>query len=108
MGTLGGLTGRSKGIETLRYARIERWWAVQKHGETQVWVGNRLVRLNAEDKHLKRQRYADAIEALGCDVSAVLADDPTETVRCAVLSWMALERHVNSLGRIPATPPLVS
>ena len=45
------------------------WWAVQKHGETQVWVGNRLVRLNAEDKHLKRQRYADSIEALGCDVS---------------------------------------
>ena len=57
------------------------WWAVQKHGETQVWVGNRLVRLNSEDKHLKRQRYADAIEALGCDVSAVLADDPNETVR---------------------------
>ena len=101
MGTLGGLTGRSKGIERFDTVVSSAWWAVQKHGETQVWVGNRLVRLNAEDKHLKRQRYADAIEALGCDVSAVLADDPTETVRCAVLSWMALERHLNTLGRTP-------
>jgi len=99
MGVLGGLTGRSKGLERFDTVVSSAWWAVQKHGETQVWVGNRLVRLNAEDKHLKRQRYADAIEALGCDVSAVLADDPTETVRCAVLSWMALERHLNTIGR---------
>ena len=99
MGTLGGLTGRSKGIERFDMLVSSAWWAVQKHGETQVWVGTRLVRLNAEDKHLKRQRYADSIEALGCDVSAVLADDPTETVRCSVLSWMALERHLNSMGR---------
>ena len=100
MGTLGGLTGRSQGDRAIRHVWCRSaWWAVQKHGETQVWVGTRLVRLNAEDKHLKRQRYADSIEALGCDVSAVLADDPTETVRCSVLSWMALERHLNSMGR---------
>ena len=108
MGTLGGLTGRSKGIERFDILVSSAWWAVQKHGETQVWVGNRLVRLNSEDKHLKRQRYADAIEALGCDVSAVLADDPNETVKCAVLSWKALERHINSLGRMPVHAPLVA
>jgi hypothetical protein len=101
MGTLAGLTGRTKGVERFDVLISSAWWAVQKHGETQVWTGNRLVRLNSEDKHLKRQRYADAIAALGCDVSAVLADDPTETVRCAVLSWMKLEQHVNSLGKHP-------
>jgi hypothetical protein len=114
MGTLAGLTGRSKGVERFDVLVSSAWWAVQKHGETQVWTGNRLVRLNSEDKHLKRQRYAEAIAALGCDVSAVLADDPTETVRCAVLSWMKLEQHVNALGKHPvvtshpsAHPPAV-
>ena len=105
MGTLGGLTGRSKGVERFDILISSAWWAVQKHGETQVWTGNRLVRLNSEDKHLKRQRYAEAIEALGCNVGAVLADDPTESVRCAVISWMRLEQHVNALGgrQLPAT-----
>ena len=102
MGTLGGLTGRSKGIDRFDMLVSSAWWAVQKHGETQVWTGNRLVRLNADDKHLKRRRYAEAIEALGCDVAAVLADDPLETVRCAVLSWMALERFLNAMGELPA------
>lgn len=98
MGTLAGLTGRSKGINHFDLLVSSAWWAVQKHGETQVWAANRFVRLNSDDKHQKRARYADAIEALGCDVSAVLADDPTETVRCAVLSWMAYEKHMNALG----------
>jgi hypothetical protein len=97
MGQLFGLTGRSKSVERFDTVVSSAWWAVQKHGETQVWVNNRLVRLNSDDKHQKRRRYADAIEALGCDVSAVLADDPTETVRCAVLSWLQMEKHVNSL-----------
>jgi hypothetical protein len=103
LGTLAGLTGRSKGVERFDIVVSSAWWAVQKHGETQVWSGNRLVRLNSDDKHLKRKRYADAIEALGCDVSAVLADDPTETVRCAVLSWLQMERHVSTLlnSRLP-------
>ena len=109
MGTLGGLTGRSKGVDRFDMLVSSAWWAVQKHGETQVWTGNRLVRLNADDKHLKRRRYADAIEALGCDVSAVLADDPLETVRCAVLSWMSLERFLNSMGnRLPVAAPVVT
>jgi hypothetical protein len=101
MGTLAGLTGKSKGIERFDTLISSAWWAVQKHGETQVWVGNRLVRLNSDDKHLKRQRYTEAIEALGCDVGAVLADDPTESVRCAVLSWMALERQVAAHRAMP-------
>ena len=68
---LGGLTGRSRGVERFDLLVSSAWWAVPKHGETQVWSNNRLVRLSAEDKHAKRQRYADDIEALGCDVSAV-------------------------------------
>lgn len=96
MSTLGALTGRTKGIDKFDLLVSSAWWAVQKHGETQVWTGNRLVRMNKDDKHLKRQRYADAIEAMGVDVSAVLTDDPKETARLAVLSWLALEKFINS------------
>ena len=99
LGVLGGLTGRSKGIERFDMLVSSAWWAVQKHGETQVWNGSRLIRLNSDDKHAKRARYVDAIAALGCNVSAVLSDDPTETCRLAILSWQALEAHVNALGR---------
>lgn len=110
MGTLAALTGRTKGLERFDMLLSSSWWAVQKHGETQVWTGDRFVRLNADDKQLKRQKYADAIAALGVDVDKVLADDPTETLRLAVLSWLRLEEHV-ALGRVPAHPqpqPLVA
>lgn len=98
MSTLGALTGRSKGIDKFDLLISSAWYAVQKHGETQVWVGNRLVRMNSDDKHLKRQRYADSIEALGVDVGAVLADDPKETARLAVYSWLEMEKYI-SAGR---------
>jgi len=55
-----------------------------------------MVRLNSDDKHLKRQRYAESIEALGIDVSAVLADDPKETARLAVVSWLAMEKFISA------------
>jgi hypothetical protein len=96
MSTLGALTGRSKGIDKFDLLVSSAWYAVQKHGETQVWTGNRMVRMNSDDKHLKRQRYAAAIEALGVDVSSVLADDPKETARLAILSWLAMEKFVNA------------
>jgi hypothetical protein len=100
MSTLGALTGRSKGIDKFDLLISSAWYAVQKHGETQVWSGNRLVRMNSDDKHLKRQRYANAIETLGCDVSAVLADDPKETARLAIFSWLAMEAYINAGRRL--------
>ena len=98
MSTLAALTGRSKGIDKFDLLVSSAWYAVQKHGETQVWIGNRLVRMNSDDKHMKRQRYADSIEALGVDVGAVLADDPKETARLAIYSWQAMEQYI-SAGR---------
>jgi len=116
MSTLGGLTGRSKGIDKFDLLVSSAWWAAQKHGETQVWVGNRMVRLNSDDKHLKRKRYIEQIEELGADVSAVLMDDPKETAKLAILSWMAMERflstghaleHVPVVPAAASTPPIV-
>jgi hypothetical protein len=107
MSTLGGLTGRSKGIDKFDLLVSSAWWAAQKHGETQVWVGNRMVRLNSDDKHLKRKRYIEQIEELGADVSAVLMDDPKETAKLAVLSWMAMERFLSTghaLEHVPVVP----
>ena len=107
MSTLGGLTGRSKGIDKFDLLISSAWWAVQKHGETQVWTGNRLVRLNSDDKHLKRQRYAEHMEALGVNVSAVLTDDPTETAKLSIYSWLALEQFLSTgsaLEHVPVTP----
>lgn len=110
MGTLAALTGRTKALERFDLLLSSAWWAVQKHGETQVWAGDRFTRLNAEDKHTKRVKYADAIAALGVDVDKVLADDPNETLRLAVKSWLRLEEHIAS-GRgviVPQTQPLVT
>lgn len=110
MGTLAALTGRTKGLERFDLLLSSSWWAVQKHGETQVWAGDRFVRLNADDKRMKREKYADAIAALGIDVDKVLADDPTETLRLAVKSWLRLEEHIVS-GRgtmVPHPQPLVT
>ena len=103
LGMLGALTGRSKGLERFDLLCSSAWWSVQKYGETQVWTGDRLIRLNAEDKRTKRGRYLPAIEALGCDTTKVLADDPDELLKCAVLSWLKLEAHVQRGGHAMAS-----
>lgn len=102
MGTLAALSGRTKGLERFDMLISSAWWAVQKYGETQIWAGDRMVRMNSEDKATKRHRYADHIAALGVDVDAVLNDDPKETVRLAALSWLRLEQHLNSGRYVPA------
>jgi hypothetical protein len=107
LGMLGALTGRSKALERFDMLCSSAWWAVQKYGETQVWAGNRLVRLNSDDKRLKRERYASSMEELGVDVAKILTDDPTETVRCAVLSWMALESHIQR-GHTAVSPEVAN
>jgi hypothetical protein len=94
LGQLAGLTGRSKGIERFDTLLSSAWWSVQKYGETQVWDSNRLTRLNAQDKRTKRERYIGAIEALGCDSALVIVDDPVESSRLAIKSWLALEDHL--------------
>ena len=108
MQIVGGLTGRSKGVDRFDLVVSSAWWAVPKHGETQVWTGSRLVRLNAEDKHAKRQRYADDIEALGVDVSAVLSDDAAETSKLAIRSWLAMEDYLNRGRRLESASSVVT
>jgi hypothetical protein len=107
LGMLAAITGRSKGLERFDMLMSSAWWNVQKYGETQVWSSNRLARLNADDKKLKRERYAPAISELGCDVDKILQDDPIETVRCAVFSWLALEHHIQR-GHTPISPEVAS
>ena len=106
LGMLGALTGRSKGLERFDMLCSSAWWAVQKYGETQVWTGDRLVRLNADDKQTKRGRYASAMEALGCDMTKILDDDTDENLKCAILSWLQVEAHVQR-GR-PTSPSEVT
>jgi len=101
MGTLAALSGRTKGLERFDVLISSAWYAVQKYGETQIWTGDRMVRMNSEDKATKRHRYVDAIAALGVDVDAVLADDPQETVRLSAMSWLRLEQHLNAGRQLP-------
>lgn len=94
LGMLGAITGRTKSLERFDMLLSGAWWNVQKYGETQVWANSRLIRLNAEDKAAKRERYAPAMEELGVDVAKILSDDTPESLRCAILSWLALEHHI--------------
>ena len=87
---LGALTGRSKGLSSYSVVITSAWWAVQKHGETQVWDQNRLHRYNSTDKLTKRTQHRAAIEALGVDFDAVLADDAAACTRLALRSWIML------------------
>jgi len=110
LGQLAAITGRSKGIERFDTLVSSAWWNVQKYGETQVWAANRLLRLNADDKRIKREKYASSIEALGCDVAKVLEDDSEEVLRLAIFSWLALERHLVrglSTALVPRDPSVV-
>lgn len=110
LGQLAALTGRSKGIERFDTLLSSAWFNVQRFGETQIWVGNRLTRLSAQDKSLKREKYKDSIAAMGVDPSLILMDDTAEVSRLAVLSWLALEQHLAS-GRhqmAQSSPPLVT
>lgn len=91
IGFLGAITGRSRGLNRFDGVISSAWWSAEKYGETQVWAVNRMVRLSAEDKLAKRQKYKQAIEALGVNVDAVLADDPVETAKLAIRSWQKLE-----------------
>ena len=91
---LGALTGRSKGLEGYNVVISSAWWAVQKHGETQVWDRNRLHRYNSEDKLSKRQQHRSAIELLGVDFDAVLADDAAAMARLAIRSWVMLAQSI--------------
>jgi hypothetical protein len=101
MGTLAALSGRTKGLERFDILISSAWYAVQKYGETQIWTGDRMVRMNSADKQAKRHRYADHIAALGVDVDAVLNDDPNECIRLSALSWLKLEQHLNAGRPLP-------
>lgn len=86
---LGVVTGKSKGIERYDAVISSAWWSVLKHGETQVWDGDKFHRHNAGSKNEVRTRYADAIRDLGLNEWAVMADDPDEVASLALRSWMA-------------------
>jgi hypothetical protein len=97
---LAAITGRSKGIEQFDIVLSSAWWAVQKHGETQVWDQGKLHRYNSEDKLAKRQQHGAAITALGVDLADVLADDPKATVQLAIRSWQQLEARQSVKGSL--------
>jgi hypothetical protein len=90
---IGAITGRSKGLDNFDVVISSAWWAVQKHGETQVWDKGKLHRYNSQDKLAKRQQHRAAIEALGVSADAVIADDPAATARLAIRSWLKLEEN---------------
>lgn len=95
---LGALTGRSRGLENFSIVISAAWWAVQKHGETQIWDQGKLCRYNSKDKLVKRQQHRAAIEALNVDFDSVIADDSAAVARLAIRSWIMLENNT------PTTP----
>lgn len=97
---LGAITGRSKNIDSYDVVISSAWWAVQKHGETQVWDQGKLHRYNSQDKLAKRQQHAQAIESLGVSFDDVVADDPQATVQLAIRSWLMLEQRQVTKGHI--------
>ncbi len=102
---LGVITGKSVGVNKYDVLVSSAWWSVQKHGETQVWDGNKICRYSATSKSEVRQKHAEDIENLGVDVSAVLVDDPDAVTLLAIRSWTAFE---DSADNTSETPPIVT
>jgi hypothetical protein len=92
--TLIAVTGSSRGVERLDALVTSAWIASQKYGETQVWGGTKLHRYAGSRKAEARPRHRADIERLGIDYKLIEVDDPEETARLAVVSWLAWEeRH---------------
>ena len=99
------VTGSSRGIERLDAVVSSAWIAAQKHGETQVWAKNSLRRYPNSQKSEARSKHRADIARLGIDADRVLADDPTETARLAIVSWQAWEeRHARRGSNLVALP----
>lgn len=119
-GTLVGVTGVSRGVERLDVVVSSAWLEVQRHGETQVWAGNKLHRYPNTQKATARERHAMDMERLGVDPTLVAEDDRNESTKLAVFSWLGWEdRHARrsnlavlpsnvggSASRHPPTAPL--
>lgn len=71
------------------------WWSALKYGETQVWDGRKMHRINAEHKSEARTRYASDISAMGIDIDQILLDNPDEIARLAVTSWQFYADHLS-------------
>jgi hypothetical protein len=100
------VTGTSRSVERLDVLVTNAWWEPMKHGETQVWAGNRIQRYNNASKTEARRKHQADIERLGIDYERVLADDGSEAARLAIASWQQWEeRHVR---RAPNLIPLLS
>ena len=90
------VTGSSRGVERLDALVSSAWIASQRFGETQVWGGTKLHRYAGSRKAEARPKHRADIERLGIDYKLIEADDPEETARLAVVSWMAWEeRHTS-------------
>lgn len=100
--TLGVITGSTdRGIGKFDFVISGAWWSVMKFGETQVWAKNKFNRLSAANKIEVRVKYASDIEALGINVEEVIAEEPSEVARLAVVSWQEYEKHLTPGSSAP-------
>ena len=91
------VTGASRAVHRLDALVSNAWWGAQAHGETQVWTGTRLARYSGNRKAEVRPKHRADIERLEVSYDRVLADDPVETARLAIVSWQHWEaRHDRS------------
>lgn len=100
------VTGANRGVERLDAVVSSAWIAAQKFGETQVWTGNKLHRYPGARKTDARPKHRSDIERLGIDYERVLANDPTETARLAIVSWQGWEDRHGTVLQLASSPPL--
>jgi len=77
------------------------WIAAQRFGETQVWTGVRFHRYAGSRKAESRPKHRADMERLGIDYALIEADDPEETARLAVASWLAWEEQQRPANVLP-------
>ena len=97
------ITGKSRGLEKWDIVVSASWLSTLKYGETQVWDGSHLHRVNTQEKAQIRDRFEDEILSLGVDPWNVQADDNLSVATLALRSWMAFEE-----SHLSAVPTAIS
>ena len=98
---LGVITGSKDGLNRYDFVITSAWWSAQKHGETQLWDGQKMHRVNATTKMKFRNEHLEDIRALGVNEFDVLDDNPKAVALLALKSWMAYGDHMEGSKVVP-------
>ena len=94
-----GLTRINTALKYLPFDSVDSsaWLMGQKLGSTYVFRANKFRKIPSEKKLQGRRRYASYFRNIGCDVGALLADNPDEVRKANLRAWLGVTDRFEAL-----------